>query len=88
MASPSPSRDVPPERGRGVRRVRAALLTAIGVLYALSIPWYSAGDPSARLFGLPRWVGVALACYVAAAILNAVAWLITDVPDAPQEPER
>ena len=36
------------------------------------------------LFGLPDWVAVALACYVAAAFLNAGAWLLTDLRDAPK----
>jgi hypothetical protein len=65
------------------RRLRGALLCAIGVLYALSIPWYrDAGEP-ALVFGLPDWVAVAVACYAAVAVLNAIAWLLTDVPDAP-----
>ncbi len=34
------------------------------------------------LLGLPDWVAVAVLCYVAAAVLNAAAWLLTDVPDA------
>jgi hypothetical protein len=33
------------------------------------------------LFGLPDWVAVALGCYLAAAFCNALAWLLTDVPD-------
>ena len=63
-------------------RARAVLLTAIAALYVLSIPWYRApGGVSARLLGLPDWVAVALGCYVAAAALNALAWLVTDVRD-------
>ncbi len=39
--------------------------------------------------GLPDWVAVALLCYLAAAVVNAVAWLITDVPDdGPPDPTR
>ena len=69
-------------RGRRAR-VRAALLALVGLLYVLSVPWYR--DPEAPLrlvLGLPDWVTVALGCYVAAAVLNAWAWLVTDVDDA------
>jgi hypothetical protein len=31
--------------------------------------------------GLPDWVAVALLCYAAVAVLNSLAWLLTDVPD-------
>jgi hypothetical protein len=63
-------------------RTRAALLAAIAILYGISIPWYRAsGGVPARILGLPDWVAVALGCYVAAAVLSAVAWLHTDVRD-------
>jgi len=68
-------------RGRRTR-VRAALLVSIGILYLLSVPWYRDPDAPLRLvLGLPDWVAVALACYGAAAVLNAWAWLVTDVDD-------
>jgi len=57
------------------------LLVAIGVLYALSIPWYRSGGEVGRLFGWPDWVAISVGCYVAVAILNCAAWLLTDVPD-------
>ncbi|NQZ98847.1 MAG: hypothetical protein HRU01_20275 [Myxococcales bacterium] len=64
------------------RRVRAILLGAVGVLYLVSIPWYRApGSEAPIAFGLPSWVAVALGCYLAVAVLNAAAWLLTDVPD-------
>jgi hypothetical protein len=64
------------------RRFRLLLIALIGVLYLISVPWYrEAGEAPAIWFGLPDWVAVALGCYLAAAALNAVAWLITDVPD-------
>lgn len=67
------------------RRLRRALLALVGVLYALSIPWYrAAGDDPVLWLGLPGWVAVALLCYVGAAFANAAAWLLTDVPDAPE----
>jgi hypothetical protein len=72
------------------RRLRRGLLLAVGGLYALSIPWYRAPDADPRLvLGLPDWVAVALGCYVGAALLNAWAWLLSDVSDEPpeQEPE-
>ena len=52
------------------------------MLYVLSVPWYRDTDAPLRLlFGLPDWVAVALGCYVAVAVLNAVAWLLTEIPD-------
>ncbi len=63
-------------------RLRTGLLVAIALLYALSIPWYRpSGSQSAMWLGIPDWVAVALACYAAAAVLNALAWLLTDVRD-------
>jgi hypothetical protein len=63
-------------------RLRTGLLVAIALLYALSIPWYRpTGAESTLWLGMPDWVAVALACYVAAAVLNALAWLLTDVRD-------
>lgn len=62
--------------------VRRALLLAIALLYGLSVPWYrSSADPVAVWWGLPDWVAVAVGCYAAVAVLNAVAWLLTEVPD-------
>ncbi len=70
-----------------VRRcVRRVLLGLVAGLYLLSIPWYRESGASAPLvFGLPDWVAVALGCYVAVAILNSIAWLLTDVQD-PEDP--
>lgn len=66
------------------RRLRGALLAAIVALYAVSIPWYRSAEDSPSLWlGLPDWVAVALGCYAAVAVLNSIAWLLTDVPDAP-----
>ncbi len=72
----------------GVRaRVRAVLLVTIVALFAVSIPWYrEAGDLPETVLGLPDWVAVALGCYVAIALLNCVAWLLTDVPDPGENP--
>ena len=33
------------------------------------------------VFGLPDWVAVALGCYAASAVLNAIAWWFTEVSD-------
>lgn len=62
--------------------MRRVLLALIAILYVVSIPWYRSGDAQpAVVLGLPDWVAVALGCYVAVAVLNAIAWLLTDVPD-------
>jgi hypothetical protein len=67
---------------RGRRRLRGALFALIALLYVLSVPWYrQTGAEVDVLFGLPDWVAVALGCYLAAALCNALAWLLTDVPD-------
>ena len=66
----------------GRRRARALLLLAVGILFAVSIPWYRRGGAEATIWlGLPDWVAVALLCYVAAAVCNAAAWLLTEIPD-------
>jgi len=70
------------------RRLRRQLLAVIAALYALSIPWYrETGAEPALWFGLPDWVAVALGCYVAIAVLNALAWLLADIEDAPPPAE-
>lgn len=70
--------------------VRRICLVVIGVLYVVSIPWYrKSGEAPAIWLGLPDWVAVSVLCYVAVAVLNAVAWGVTDVPDAlPESEER
>lgn len=68
--------------------MRWIVLLVIGLLYIASVPWYRdpGGDESLRIWwGLPDWVTVALGCYVSIAVLNCVAWLLTDVPDAMPE---
>ena len=68
-------------------RPRPWLLAAIALLYLVSVPWYrEPGGTPGVVLGLPDWVAVALGCYVAAAVLNAVAWLCTEVDDAPDDP--
>jgi hypothetical protein len=63
-------------------RLRRGLLATIGALYAASIPWYrDAGEEASVWLGLPDWVAVALLCYAAVAVLNSIAWLLSDVPD-------
>ena len=80
------------------RRLRRVLLVSVGALYVASIPWYREPGAAPRLWlGLPDWVTVALGCYVGVAVLNAIAWALTDVPDGVEprgdagrasEPER
>ncbi len=67
-------------------RLRRALLGVVVLLFVLSVPWYRRGDATPELWlGLPDWVTVALVCYAAAACLNAVAWLLTDLRDEPED---
>jgi hypothetical protein len=66
--------------------VRPALLALIALLYLVSIPWYRESGASTPLWlGLPEWVSVAVACYAVAAVLNALAWLLTDIPESEEE---
>lgn len=88
MRAPAGALPLRPEaRATGSRwrkRIRAGLLVAIGVLYAISVPWYRRDDGELRLLlGLPDWVAVAVLCYAGVAVLNALAWLLTEVPDEP-----
>ena len=70
------------------RLVYFACMIVIGLLYIISVPWYRDDEEPLRLWlGLPDWVAVALLCYVGVAIVNAVAWIVTDVPDRPDESE-
>jgi hypothetical protein len=65
-----------------LRRLRAALLWLIALLYVVSIPWYrSAGEAPSLVLGFPDWVAVALGCYGLIAVLNALAWMIGEVPE-------
>ena len=67
---------------RGKRNLRRALLAAIAALYVAAIPWYRRSDAEAGTwFGLPDWVAVAVVCYVLAAVLNSLAWMLTEVSD-------
>ena len=65
------------------------LLAGIVLLYGLSIPWYRDPEAAPRIvLGLPDWTAVAFGCYVAAALLNALAWLLAEIPDEPEGPAR
>jgi hypothetical protein len=71
------------------RRIRSVLIAIVVLLYIVSVPWYREAKAEPALwFGLPDWVAVALACYLAAAVLNAISWLITDLSEEapPDEP--
>ncbi len=71
-------------RRRRRQLVRRALLAMIAALYLVSVPWYRDSDAPLRLvMGLPDWVAVALGCYIAVAVLNALAWSMTDIPHLP-----
>lgn len=72
-----------PPRRIAIRRLLFAL---IALLYIASVPWYRDADSApGTIAGLPDWVAVALGCYVGVALLNAAAWLLTEVPDHPSE---
>jgi len=63
-------------------RARSGLFLLIAALFVVSVPWYrDTGAPVEIVWGLPDWVATALGCYIAIAILNAVAWVITETPD-------
>lgn len=77
-----PRENLDQHRQEARRRRRRLLLFAIGLLYLLSVPWYrSASEGLSILWGLPDWVTVAVACYALVAILNSVAWRLTDIDD-------
>jgi hypothetical protein len=77
------------ENGSGRKRLRRTLLAAIALLYIASVPWYrETGAPLQLQFGLPDWVAVAVGCYIAVAILNAFAWMLTDIPDGAEPDEE
>ncbi len=62
------------------------LLVLIVLLYVISVPWYrESGAVPSLVLGLPDWVAVALGCYVGVAILNSLAWLLTDVRDPDED---
>jgi hypothetical protein len=64
------------------RAVHFVCMVLIVLLYIVSVPWYREADAPLRIWlGLPDWVAVALLCYVGVAIVNAVAWVVTEVPD-------
>jgi len=70
-------------------RLRWVLLGAMGLLFLLSIPWYRSSLPAEGgiWLGLPDWVSTALLCYVGVALLNALAWLWTEILDPPRAEE-
>ncbi len=71
------------------RRVRLLLLAIMGLLFVVSVPWYRGTDDEVTLiWGLPDWVAVALGCYVGVAILNSIAWILTDVVDPSLEDDE
>lgn len=83
MDEPRAARQVASAPLRSSRRstLRRVLLLFIALLYVLSIPWYRGEETPSLWWGLPDWVAVAVACYAGVAVLNALAWLLTEVPD-------
>jgi hypothetical protein len=72
-------------------RLRRLLLVSVLALYAISIPWYrQGGEVPEIVLGVPDWFALALGCYAGVALLNAIAWLITDIEDpvAEEKPGR
>ncbi len=73
---------------RSRRSLHRACMVLIVLLYIVSVPWYrDDGAPLRLWFGLPDWVAVALLCYVGVAIVNAVAWSVTEISDVPDVPD-
>lgn len=71
------------------RRVHLACMVVIALLYLVSVPWYRDAEAPLRLWlGLPDWVAVALLCYVGVAIMNAVAWIISDISDVSDDADE
>lgn len=72
---------------RARSRIRWILLAIIAVLYVVSVPWYRSADAPTRIvLGLPDWVTVAVLCYVAVAVLNSIAWWLTEIDDRAPAP--
>ena len=67
--------------------MRRVLLGLIGLLFVASVPWYWGDSAPVRLFGLPGWVAVSILCYAAAAVLNSVCWLLTDIAESAADDE-
>ncbi len=69
-------------KGLWRRKLRRLLLVSVLALYAISIPWYRRGGEVPEIvLGVPDWFALALGCYAGVALLNAVAWLITDIEE-------
>jgi hypothetical protein len=68
------------------RWIHRACMVVIGLLYVASVPWYRDPDEPLTLWlGMPDWVTVAVLCYAAVAVVNGIAWTLTDVPDSLEE---
>ena len=63
------------------RLKQSRVFQAVGVYLGASWAVLGGADLLESQLGLPDWVAVALVCYAAAAVCNALAWLLTDVPD-------
>jgi len=80
------SRSAGPHPRKRRAALRRPIYALIFLLYVLSVPWYRVPGETTRLIGgLPDWVAVALGCYVLVAVLNAIAWMLTDIPDPSPE---
>jgi hypothetical protein len=79
-----PARGSQPGWARCLRRI---LLFLIAVLFIASVPWYRSDANPGMLFGLPDWVAVAIGCYAAAAVLNSLAWMLTEIPESIDDDE-
>lgn len=71
------------------RTVHSVCMVLIALLYVVSVPWCREQEAPLRIWlGMSDWVAIALLCYVGVAIVNAVAWVVTDVPDTVDESEN
>ena len=62
--------------------IRRLALLGIALLYLLAVPWFrEAGAEPRIVFGLPDWTAWTLLCFCGVAVLNAVAWSMTDLEE-------
>ena len=69
------------ERSAVYRRAMSPVLLATGGGGALAGVGGALAGPADPSAFCAYWVAVAVACYMGVAVLNALAWLLTDIPE-------